>query len=322
MRRALLVLAPATALAVSLYAVDLPLFAVGPGPIREVSPLIQITGTRTYPTTGRLVFPTVTVGRVNSYEAIAAWLDAAVDVLPERAILPPGQTDQQHAQLTLSQMDESKIAAVAVALSHLTNYPKEHGPGVLIQDVLEGAPAEGRLFPGDLIREVNGHPAVSVEQVAQEIRRAGNEQPVRFVVEVEGERRRVRVVPTILQGQEEPIVGVVLVANFPFDVTIESGAIGGPSAGLAWALGTYDLLTPGDLLDGRAFAATGAIGLDGRVLPIGGIEQKVLTAERAGAEVFLVPPENLQTARRAVDEIELVVVETFDQAIRYLEQAP
>lgn len=321
MRRALLVLAPATALAVSLYAVDLPLFAVGPGPIREVAPLIQISGTQTYPTTGRLVFPTVTVGRVNAYEAIGAWLDAAVDVLPERAILPPGQTDQQHALITLSQMDESKIAAVAVVLEQLTDYPEEHGRGVLIQDVVEGAPAEGRLFPGDLIRTVNGESATDVEQVARTIRETAEGQGVRFEVEAEGKRRQVRVVPISVEGQEDPIIGVVLLESFPIDITIESGAIGGPSAGLAWALGTYDLLTPGDLLDGRAFAATGAIGLDGRVLPIGGIEQKVLTAERAGAAIFLVPPENLQAAREAVDDIELVVVETFDQAVRYLEQA-
>ena len=87
----------------------------------------------------------------------------------------------------------------------------------------------------------------------------------------------------------KPLVGVRMINSFPFDVQISSGEIGGPSAGLMWALGLYDLLTPGDLTGGRTIAGTGQIALDGTVIPIGGIEEKLTAAADAGATVFLVP---------------------------------
>jgi len=107
-----------------------------------------------------------------------------------------------------------------------------------------------------------------------------------------------------------------LIDRFPFDVQISSGDIGGPSAGLMWALGLYDLLTPGDLTGGRTIAGTGEINVDGAVGPIGGIEDKIVAAERAGAEVFLVPAENMAELK-GVDtgDMKLVSVSTFQEAL-------
>ena len=104
------------------------------------------------------------------------------------------------------------------------------------------------------------------------------------------------------------------------DVRISSGGIGGPSAGLMWALGLYDLLTPGDLAGGRTIAGTGVIGLDGRVYPIGGIGEKIAAAADAGAGVFLVPRGNLSEARAAGDHgLELIMIRSFDEALEALE---
>jgi len=93
----------------------------------------------------------------------------------------------------------------------------------------------------------------------------------------------VTVAPATVSGVDHPIIGVSLVENWPFPLTIESGDIGGPSAGLMWTLGLIDLLTPGDLTGGRTLAGTGTIALDGTVGPIGGIQEKVVAAENAGA---------------------------------------
>jgi PDZ domain-containing protein len=113
-----------------------------------------------------------------------------------------------------------------------------------------------------------------------------------------------------------------MINSFPFDVSISSGDIGGPSAGLMWALGLYDLLTPGDLTGGRTIAGTGQIAVDGTVIPIAGIQEKIAAAADAGATVFLVPEDNLKAARAGGDHgLQLVPVSSFDDALAYLERA-
>ena len=322
MRRALQVLAPAAALAVCLYAVELPLFVEAPGRARAVLPLIDVDGTPTYDADGRFLLTTVNVGRLNLFEALAAWLDPEAEVIPEHDIIAPGQTDQEYERISRSQMDQSKIAAVAVALEALNEYPDEHGPGVIVQDVLAGAPAEGVLFPGDLITEVDGVPLPGVEELRRAIEAAGTARTLAFLVEpVEGggDPRTVEVRPARVEGEDRPVIGIATVANFPFEVRIESGSIGGPSAGLMWALGVTEVLTPEDLTRGRTIAGTGAVDLEGNLHPIGGVRLKVLTAERAGAVAFILPEANLAEARAAGGRIELVPVATVDEAVRFLE---
>lgn len=314
--------APALALAACLYVVELPVFVVGPGPAREVAPLIDIDGRTTYQPDGRLLLTTVNVGRVNTYDAVAAWLDPTFEVFSERAIIPRGQTDTEYQRVALSQMDGSKVAAVAVALAEYTEYPREHRPGVIIQATVPGTPAHGVLFPGDLVTAVGGQRVDGLDALTAIIEETGPDGVLRLDVRpVEGgDSRSVRVSPILQADRSEPIIGVQAVDNFPFDVRIDSGTIGGPSAGLMWALGVADLLTPEDLTDGRSVAGTGDVLLDGQVAPIGGIGLKIVAAERAGADVFLVPEGNMGEADELEADIELVPVGTLEDALRYLER--
>lgn len=319
MRRRYLVAAPALALAACLYVVELPVFVVGPGPARDVAPLIDIDGTTTYRPEGRLLLTTVNVGRVNAYDWVAAWLDSSYEVYSERAIIPRGQTDTEYERVSLSQMDGSKVAAVAVALAEYTEYPREHRPGVIIQATSAGTPAHGVLFPGDLVTEVAGRRVDDLAALTAHIEDVGPGGVLRLEVRpVEGgPTRTVRISPVVREGHA--VIGVQAVNNFPFDVRIDSGTIGGPSAGLMWAVGVADLLTPEDLTDGETIAGTGDVLLDGQVAPIGGIGLKVIAAERAGADAFLVPQGNMGEAREAEAAIELVPVGTVKDALRYLE---
>jgi PDZ domain-containing protein len=117
-------------------------------------------------------------------------------------------------------------------------------------------------------------------------------------------------------GVDEPLIGVFLVEPFPFEITIESGDVGGPSAGLMWAVGLYDLLTPGDLTGGRTVAGTGSIDLEGKVGPIGGILDKVVAAREANADIMLVPRDNYDEARDVdAGDLTLISVSTLDEAI-------
>ena len=314
-------MAPAAALAVCLAVVELPLFVEAPGRARSVLPLIDVDGTSTYESEGRLLLTTVNVGRLNAFEALTAWIDPQADVIPERELIPPGVSEEEYERASRSQMDQSKVAAVAVALELLTDYPDEHGQGVIVQDVFAGTPADGRLFPGDLMTHVNGAPLADLAQLRDAIAAAAGGGTVRLQVRpVEGgDTSTVEVRPTRIEGVDRPVVGIAVVANFPFDVDIQSGRIGGPSAGLMWALGVVETLTPEDLTAGRSIAGTGSVDLDGRVGPIGGVRMKVIGAEEAGADAFLLPREDLADAREAARGIELVPVGTVEEALGYLE---
>jgi PDZ domain-containing protein len=171
-----------------------------------------------------------------------------------------------------------------------------------------------------VIVEVDGVRVRGRRDASRAIRGAPPGEPIPFVVRSGDGLRRVTLARVRCVPGEPPVVGVVLIENLPFAVRIESGAIGGPSAGLAWALGLYDLLTPGELAGGRVVAVTGTIDLEGDVGGVGGIAEKARAAAAAGAELFLLPRADLAEARAAgVEGVRLVPVSTFDEAVAALE---
>lgn len=106
--------------------------------------------------------------------------------------------------------------------------------------------------------------------------------------------------------------------TLPFDINIEVGDIGGPSAGLALTLAILDILSDGDLTGGHAVAATGTIELDGTVGDVGGVAQKALTVRRAGAQVFFVPSDQLKEAQSEAGRMKIYPVKTLQQALNDL----
>jgi len=118
---------------------------------------------------------------------------------------------------------------------------------------------------------------------------------------------------------DKPLLGVRLTTRVhtPFKVQIDSGDVVGPSAGLAYALELLDLLTPGELTGGTTVAATGELGPNGQIGPIGGIAQKAVTVQAAGAKVFLVPRLNYADARKEAGKgLDVRPVDDFDDAVR------
>jgi PDZ domain-containing protein len=159
-----------------------------------------------------------------------------------------------------------------------------------------------------------------VRQARRAIEAVPSGSRLSFVVTVDGEAQTIGLVRRPCGGSEDPLVGVSLINSFPFEVRMASGEIGGPSAGLMWALGLYDLLTPGDLTGGRIIAGTGMIGVDGSVQPIGSIDEKVIAAADAGATVLLVPEGNFEEANATDDRrLKIVPVGSLEDALAYLE---
>jgi Lon-like protease len=303
-------------LAVTIY---LPWYAVGPGPARAVQPLIRFEDRTRYESQGSFVMTSVRYTRLTGLDMLLAWLDPDRAVVARSVLYPDGENVQVERERSISQMDSSKLDASAVVLRALEGYPKDHGDGVLVESVVSGCAADGELFPGDRILSIDGEPVDSYRDASRAIESAPSGSTLTFDLSVDGDPETVDLVREPCGDSEDPLVGVRMINSFPFDVSISSGEIGGPSAGLMWALGLYDLLTAGDLTDGRTIAGTGQIALDGSVFPIEGIDEKLSAAADAGASVFLVPQGNMNAARASGGHgLELVPVATFEGAIAYL----
>lgn len=305
-------------LAITVY---LPWYAVAPGPARAVQPLIRFDDRQRFESQGNFVMTSVSFTQLTGIGMLLAWLDPDRAIVARQVLYPDGENVQQERERAISQMDSSKLDAAAVVMRELEGYPKEHGRGVLVEGVQPGCAADGELFPGDRILSIDDVAVDTYAEARRAIRSAASGDTLTFDLSVDGTPETARLVREPCGGSKRPLVGVAMINSFPFDVSISSGDIGGPSAGLMWALGLYDLLTPGDLTGGRTIAGTGQIAVDGTVIPIDGVQEKIAAAADAGATVFLVPMGNLKAARAGGDHgLELVPVSSFDDALAYLEQ--
>ena len=300
--------------------VRLPYYALGPGPARDVTPLIHVAGTRTYGSSGHYVLTTVRFAQVTAVGALVAWIDPDRTVVPQEVVYPPGLTPTEEARRAASQMDQSKIDAAFVVLTLLTDYPDDHRSGALIEQVVTGCSADGRLAAGDVIHRIDGERVSSAEDASAVLGDVAPGGSVTMTVETVDGAREVRIAKGRCPGIDESIFGITTIDPFPLEISIESGDVGGPSAGLMWGLGLYDLLTPGDLTRGRTIAGTGQIDPEGRILPIGAITDKVVAALEAGADVLFVPKRNAsQIADVKTGGMQVIPIETFEDAVAALE---
>lgn len=298
----------------------LPYYSIGPGPARPVGPLIRFEDRPRYESAGSFVLTSIHYQQLTALGIVQSWLDADRSVVSRDFLFRPGETAEEEQVRSTSEMDQSKLDAAYVVLDELTEYPEEHGDGVLIESVVAGCAADGELFPGDVVHAIDGEEVDDVQEASDAIRAAPSGARLSFDVTVDGEPQTVSLVRAPCGGQERAIVGVQMIERFPFELRISSGGIGGPSAGLAWALGLYDLLTPGDLAGGRTIAVTGELGIDGTVFAIGAPDEKVAAAAHAGASVLILPADNLAEARSIGDRgVELVPVRSFEDALAYLQ---
>jgi len=301
--------------------VPIPYYSEGPGPAQDVLPRITFEGMTRYEPTGHLDLTTVRFLQLTPLTALRAWLDDTLSIVPRDAVYPPGVPTNVTDQRGMSQMDQSKIAATATVLRALGDYPTEHDPGALIEGVVENCPADGKLFPGDIVTAIDGTRVRDAAHAARLFEAIPTRAPLHLRLDVDGKTERATFTRAPCGPDGKPLVGVSMIDAFPLDVSFSSQDIGGPSAGLMWALGLYELLTPEDLTAGRTIAGTGMIGPDGRVYPIGGIADKVVAAQRAGATIFLAPKSNMADLE-GVDtgDMQVIPVRTFDEAVAALRQ--
>ncbi|HVK36857.1 MAG TPA: S16 family serine protease, partial [Microlunatus sp.] len=252
-------------------------------------------------------------------EALAAYWLPGRDTLPRDAVFPPGQSADDVTKAEAQMMETSQDDAVVAAL-RAAGQPVEQRPAV--SSVTVGGPAYGKLLPGDLIESVDGVDTPDADAVSDQIRRHRPNEPVDFVVL----RDRVKTAAEVVAAESatDPglaVVGITVGQGYSYvpRITFDLGQqIGGPSAGLVFALGIYDKITAGELLAGRNVAGTGTITPSGDVGSIGGIRQKLASAERAGATVFFVPSGNCADLAGVRTDLTVVKVSTLGEAISQL----
>jgi PDZ domain-containing protein len=309
--------------------IPVPYVILGPGPSLNTlgkdasgKPIITIVGHPTYPTAGHLNL--VTVGyqggpgvTINIFSALTAWLNPHEAVVPESELFTPGQTQQQNQQQDTQQMTGSQQDAVAAALTEL-HIPYQ--TQVVVVQAHPGYPAYGVLKPGDVITAVDGKPVTSQSDLTSLIGAHPAGSTLTLTIVRDGKTQTIQVGTKEVAGR--PVMGVQVTEHyqFPFTVKFSVGDIGGPSAGMMFALGIIDKLTPMNLTGGKFIAGTGEIEASGQVDPIGGIQQKMVGARNAGATVFLAPATNCSDVKGAIPVgLRVVKVSTLHQAVTYLE---
>ncbi|QKV92667.1 PDZ domain-containing protein [Streptomyces sp. NA02950] len=299
--------------------------------------VLQISGHKGCETTGgHLNMTTVRVTgseyRMNLVEAVYGWLAHDDVVVPHDTLYPddktPDEVNQQNAEEFTQSQESAKVAALRALKKPVSSQ-------VIVGVVRKGSPSQDRLHAGDVIKSVDGTPVHGPEDISKLVTKHKPGEKVVFSVipakavaaaEKRGKKpsgqKRVTVTSTTAKDGRT-IVGITpgLDYTFPFRIDIKLADVGGPSAGLMFALGIVDRLSPGDLTDGKFIAGTGTINEKGVVGPIGGIEMKTIGAREAGARYFLTPKENCAAAAKDVPGgLRLVKVHTIDDALKALKK--
>lgn len=288
-------------------------------------PLIQIPTEPTFDTTGSLSLLTVNVfgNREQSpswFDVMRAWVDPSQSVVPVDSIFPPGVSTEQRREQSRLDMENSKQEAIAAALRAIG---EPYESQLRVADTVPDSPAEGTLRGDDIILTVADEPVRDVTALRAAIAAHGTAGPVEIGIRRSGSDRTVSITPVLSDGEPRvPVIGVLIAGEyvFPFDVEIQLDNVGGPSAGMMFALGIIDKLTPGSLAGGADVAGTGTIAADGTVGAIGGVVQKMHGAVGAGADWFLAPVANCaEVAGNVPAGLEVFAVATLDDAIRVLQ---
>lgn len=325
--------------------IKVPYAEMSPGPTVNTlgehggEPVLNIKDHKVYEPSGHLNMTTVRVTaadyRMNLIGAVNGWLQHDSAVVPRETLYPDDKSaqevDEQNAEEFSASQESAKVAALREAGLPVTSR-------TIVGSVVKKGPAQGKLHAGDVIRAVDGKAVEEPQQVAELVTKRSPGEKVTFTVipasdvkaaEKAGKQpsaknqKRVTVSTEKAPDDGRAIVGIQPGTGhtFPFEIDIKLADVGGPSAGLMFALGIVDKLTPGDLTGGNFVAGTGTIDDKGKVGAIGGIQMKTVAAEAKGAKYFLTPAGNCASAAKDKPSgLTLVKTGTMDDAMDALKK--
>lgn len=313
----------AAIIALAAVVVPMPLVEFAPGAATEIPPLIEIEDTETYPIKGEVSLLTVRLAQPSLAEAIAAWASPNRELQQRNSVIPSGVDRNRFFELQQRQFETAFELAAAVGLE-AAGYEVEVNDVPVVFSVLPEGPAGDVLESGDVILSAQGEPVGSAERLIEQLQDVEPGEEIELRIRRGGEELTVTVTAGPVPGLDRPAgLGILLETvggdiDLPFPVELQDTDIGGPSAGLMTALTVYDLVTEEDLVRGRSIAGTGSIDASGTVGAIGGIQEKVVAADRADADIILVPASQRAEIDFVPDSLEVIPVATFDAALEAL----
>lgn len=300
---------------------------------KELEPIIEVENG--FEEKGSFMLTTIRMGKANVYTYLLASLSDYQEIYPEKEIRSEEETEEEYNVRQLHLMASSKQSAIEVAYKKAGIPIHYNYKGVYVLNVVESMPASGKLEPGDRIFKVDNFEFASSTEFIDYVsgKSAGDKITLTFERRNK-EKEAVIEVKTFPDDESRVGVGIGLVDDKEVQVEpkveIDTEDIGGPSAGFMFSLEIYNQLTEEDYTKGYEIAGTGTISPDGVIGPIGGIEQKVVAADKAGADIFFAPNEAgakdsnyraaVKTAKDIDTKMKIVPVDTFDEAIAYLEK--
>lgn len=310
----------------------LPYYVSRPGMAKELSPIIEVEGG--YDESGSLMLTTIRMGRANIYSYVIAKYSDYQYIYHLNEIRAEDETDEEYTTRQLHMMDSSKANAIEVAYKK-AGLPVDYKyNGIYVLQVVSDMPAEGKIHIGDHIIEIDGHRFQSSQEFIDYVSNKQAGETVTLTVNRREGRENISIPLKSFEEDSERVgIGISLVDDKEIivepEVKMQTDEIGGPSAGLMFSIEIYNQLVKEDLTKGYDIAGTGTISPDGSVGRIGGIEQKVVAADKAGADIFLAPHEEgakesnyqaaLKTAKDIDSAMKIVPITDFDDAIEYLE---
>ncbi|MGX6978165.1 SepM family pheromone-processing serine protease [Vagococcus elongatus] len=320
--------------------IPIPYFIEMPGSAEDVQQFVRVDG-KSNDQTGAYLLTTVGIRQATPATFLLAKKDTFQEVIPERDFLGDN-TSEEHELLGELQMSSSENMAKKVALDLAGETYHFSYKGIYVMDVMATSDFRGKLAVGDLVYQVDDLSFETTEEFMDYVASKELGETITLKIERDGEKKTISGKLTKL-SEENPVgVGITLTEHTELvsdrEITFEVEGIGGPSAGLMFTLEIYESLTGQSLRKGHVIAGTGEIRSDGKVGMIGGIDKKVVAADRAGAEIFFAPDESyskevldkypdlknnyqqaLAAAKKINTKMEIVPVKTVQDALEYME---
>ncbi|WP_230474333.1 SepM family pheromone-processing serine protease [Calidifontibacillus erzurumensis] len=325
----------------------LPYYISAPGSAMELNEIVKVEGGNKE--RGSFSLTTVRIGKATFVQYAWAKMNNYYEIYPESYIIPEGESEDDYSHRQLHMMENSKEQATVVAYTKAKKDIKIDYNGVYVMSLVAGMPAEKKLKVGDRLFSIDGQKMKSAEEFTNYLSKKKKGDIVTLKLERDEKIIEVKIPIAVFpkektgDGQDKVGLGIILVTDRKVTVNppveINTDKIGGPSAGLMFALEIYNQLIDEDLTKGYKIAGTGTIGYDGKVGRIGGIAQKIVAADKAGIEIFFAPNEQgkkrvdptgkpiltnyqeaLQTAKEIHSQMKIIPVDTFDEAVLYLQK--
>ncbi|TCS93103.1 SepM family pheromone-processing serine protease [Hazenella coriacea] len=320
------------------FLIKIPYYAIRPGTATDVTPYIQVGTTKPTASSGNFMLTTISIKEATIFDYLTSFLSDHIEITPMEDILSQHETEEEYFRRQQENMVASQNSALISSFREAKKTVSIQVKGVEVFQVLKNHTT--KLQVGDLLLAVDQNKLQSSEQLIQYLRtkKAGDTVSVQLKRKDKVLTESIPLISLPVQKGEEPRAGLGVIPITRYDiqteppVTFHAEKIGGPSAGLMFSLEIVDRLLPRDLTHGYQIAGTGTISDQGEVGQIGGIQHKIVAADRAGAEYFLCPRDlkngdqnekiAKQTAEKIGTSMKVIPVSTLEEAIQFLQKLP